>query len=212
MKTVTRNAAVIAALPVALAVMYGAAFAGNKATAAIDKKAPDFTLTDVDGKAHKLSDYEGKYVVLEWSNPDCPFVRKHYGSGNMQSLQKQYSEKGVVWLTICSSGPGKQGYYEAAAVKPQLKEKKVASTAYLLDADGKVARLYAAKTTPHMFIIDQKGKLLYAGAIDDKPSTKKVDIDGATNYVRAALDAVLADKSVEVKSSTPYGCSIKYAD
>jgi peroxiredoxin len=179
--------------------------------AAIDKPAPDFTLSDIEGKSRSLSDYKGKYVVLEWNNPDCPFVRKHYGSGNMQALQKTYRNKGVAWLTICSSGAGRQGYYEPAQLKKMAEKNGAAFSAYLRDTDGAVGRMYGAKTTPHIFVIDPDGILIYAGAIDDKPSTKKEDIDGATNYVRASLDAAMAGKAVAVKSSTPYGCSVKYA-
>jgi peroxiredoxin len=184
----------------------------DKPAAAIDAPAPAFELTGVDGKTYKLSDFSGKYVVLEWNNFDCPFVRKHYGSNNMQSLQKKYVEKGVVWLTICSSAEGKQGYYAPDALKQMLDEKKFASTAYLYDTDGKVGRAYGAKTTPHMFVIDPRGVLIYAGAIDDKPSTSPDDIQGSTNYVQASLEAAMEGKAVATKSTPPYGCSVKYAD
>ena len=183
---------------------------GSKQEAAIDKPAPDFTLTDIKGQEHELSAYKGKYVVLEWNNWDCPFVKKHYKSNNMQGLQKRYVEKGVVWLTICSSAPGKQGYYKAKEHQKRFDEAKSAATAYLVDSDGEVGRLYGAKTTPHMFVIDPKGVLIYAGAIDDKKSTNPEDIEGANNYVRASLDASMSGKDVTTKSSTPYGCSIKY--
>lgn len=178
--------------------------------ASLDQPAPDFTLTDIAGKKHALSDYKGKYVVLEWNNWDCPFVRKHYNSKNMQGLQKRYQEKDVVWLTICSSAPGKQGYYEAGDHQKRLEKNHSNATAYLTDTDGRVGRLYGAKTTPHMFVIDPDGVLIYAGAIDDKKSTNPDDVEGATNYVRACLDADMAGKSVKVKSSAPYGCSVKY--
>ena len=181
------------------------------ARAAINKEAPDFTLTDITGKAHKLSQYRGKYVILEWTNPDCPFVRKHYGSGNMQALQKHWEEKEVVWLTICSSAKGQQGYYEADALRKQLEKSKATPSAYLIDSDGAVGHTYQAKTTPHMYVVDPKGVLIYAGAIDDKPSTKQADIDGATNYVQVCLDAAMAGKPVAVSTTTPYGCSVKYA-
>jgi len=183
-----------------------------KASAVVGKAAPDFELAGADGKAYKLSDYQGKYVVLEWNNPDCPFVRKHYNSGNMQALQKTYAGKDVVWLTICSSAPGKQGYYDGAELEKILEHNKFASTAYLRDTTGEVGRTYGAKTTPNMFVIDPKGTLIYSGAIDDKPSTKPADIDGATNYVSSCLDAAMAGKAVSVTSTTPYGCSVKYAD
>ncbi len=176
----------------------------------VGKPAPDFTLVDSHGKKHTLSDYRGKFVVLEWINFGCPFVRKHYNSGNMQGLQKKYTEKGVVWLSICSSAPGKQGYYKPEEINKMLKQKKAHPTAYLLDPEGTVGRLYGAKTTPHMFIIDPKGVLIYAGGIDDKPTTRLKDVKTAHNYVSAALDAALAGKPVPVKTSRPYGCSVKY--
>jgi hypothetical protein len=138
-------------------------------------------------------------------------VKKHYGSGNMQKLQETYSKKGVVWLTICSSAPGKQGYYEPADLAKMTAGDKWKAAAYLRDSNGEVGRSYGARTTPHMYIIDPEGVLIYAGAIDDKPSTKRSDIEGATNYVTAALDAAMAGKQVEVKTTTPYGCSVKYA-
>lgn len=182
------------------------------ATASIDQKAPDFSLTGIDGKTYKLSDFKGKYVVLEWNNLDCPFVKKHYGSGNMQALQKKYTEKGVVWLTICSSAQGKQGYYESAALKDMTAERKLASTAYLRDPDGTVGKTYGAKTTPSMFVVNPEGTLVYAGAIDDKPTPDPNDIPGATNYVAACLDASLAGKPVATKTTVSYGCGVKYAN
>ncbi len=181
-------------------------------TAAIDQAAPEFALTGIDGKTYKLSDFKGKYVVLEWNNLDCPFVKKHYGSGNMQALQKKYTDKGVVWLTICSSGEGKQGYYEPAALQELAKEKKLSSTAYLRDPDGSVGKEYGAKTTPNMFVVNPEGKLIYAGAIDDKPSPDPKDIPGATNYVAASLDASMAGKPVATKTTVPYGCGVKYSN
>lgn len=187
---------------------FGNVDGATKAT--IDKPAPGFTLVDVAGKKHSLSDYKGKYVVLEWSNWDCPFVKKHYSKGSMQALQKTYREKKVVWLTICSSGPGKQGFYQPADHKKRLEKSKSEATAYLIDSEGKVGRSFGAKTTPHMFVIDPEGVLIYAGAIDDKPSTKTSDLEGANNYVQMCLDAALAGKKFETKTSTPYGCSVKY--
>ncbi|MFN0159449.1 MAG: thioredoxin family protein [Bacteroidota bacterium] len=178
--------------------------------AKVDEPAPDFSLTDATGKSHKLSDFKGKYVVLEWVNYDCPFVRKHYRSGNMQSLQKEYTGKDVVWLSICSSADGKQGHFEREELTERIKEENVSATAYLIDADGSVGKTYEAKTTPHMFVIDPKGTLIYAGGIDNKPSTDKDDIAEATNYVRTTLDAAMAGKAIAVKGSKPYGCSVKY--
>lgn len=176
----------------------------------IGQAAPSFTLKGVDGKEYTLADFKGKHVVLEWVNYDCPFVRRHYGSGNMQKLQKKYTTEGVVWLSICSSAPGKQGYFDIPEVKERMKNSNASPTAYLTDPKGDVGRLYEAKTTPHMFVIDPNGVLVYAGAIDDKPSTNADDDEGATNYVSAALDASMRGEPVEVTTSKPYGCSVKY--
>lgn len=173
--------------------------------------APLFALEDAAGKDHSLADFKGKFVVLEWVNFGCPFVRKHYGSGNMQSLQAAYTEKGVVWLSICSSASGKQGHFEGEALKEQLAEEKIKASFYLLDPDGQVGQAYGAKTTPHMYVIDPAGKLIYAGGIDDIPSADVEDIPKAKNYVRLALDAALAGQPVETATSQPYGCSVKYA-
>ncbi len=151
-------------------------------------------------------------MVLEWINFDCPFVGKHYRSGHMQKLQKKYAEKDVVWLAICSSAPGKQGHYKPKEIKSRLKELEAAPTAYLTDEDGTVGRMYGAKTTPHMFIIDPEGKLIYAGGIDDIRSTDVEDLEKAENYVAAALDAALAGQEIEHKTTKPYGCSVKYAE
>lgn len=172
--------------------------------------APDFSLPDPDGKTHSLADYKGKHVVLEWVNHGCPFVKKHYASGNMQGLQKRYTEKGVVWLTICSSAPGKQGHMTPGEAKKSLAEHNAAPTALLLDPEGKVSRLYGVSVTPELFIINPEGTLVYAGAIDDKPSTKQEDIAGAKNFVAAALDELLAGKAVSTPVTKPYGCSIKH--
>jgi peroxiredoxin len=180
--------------------------------AKVNESAPDFKLTDSDGKEYVLSNFKGKYVVLEWANFGCPFVKKHYNSENMQKLQKIYGEKDVVWFTICSSGEGKQGYLEGDELKEKLKKEKINSMAYLIDAEGRVGKAYGARTTPHMFVIDPKGKLIYAGGIDDKVSTDVDDVKGATNYVSAALDAAMAGKDVKVQSASPYGCGVKYAD
>jgi len=180
------------------------------AAAAVGKAAPTFSLAGSDGKNHALSDYKGKVVVLEWVNYDCPFVKKHYGSGNMQALQKKFAAKDVVWLSINSSAPGKQGNFPAARVNELLKEKGAAPKAYLFDPEGKTGTAYGAKTTPHMFVIDAKGVLVYAGAIDDKPSTDREDIKSAKNYVEVALVEVLAGKPVTTGSTKSYGCSVKY--
>jgi peroxiredoxin len=182
----------------------------SEAAAVVGEKAPDFTLTDNAGQSHSLSSFQGKWVVLEWVNYDCPFVRKHYGSGNMQALQKAYTGKGVTWLSINSAAPGKEGHLSATESATQAKQRNAAMSAYLIDADGKVGRAYGAKTTPHMYVIDPTGKLVYAGGIDDKPSTDQADVKSAKNFVRAALDEAMAGKAVTVASSQPYGCAVKY--
>lgn len=172
--------------------------------------APDFKLNDLSGKERKLSDFKGKWVVLEWFNKDCPFVKKHYGSANMQKLQSTYTGKGVVWLTINSSAPGKQGN-ETATEALKTKESLKANPSYVLaDASGVVGQLYSAKTTPHMFVISPEQKIVYAGAIDDNSSSDPAVIPASKNYVAAALDASFAGKKVAVQSSKPYGCGVKY--
>jgi peroxiredoxin len=195
-----------------LSVLAALAAGSAHAAAAVGEKAPDFTLTDVKGTKHTLSALKGKHVVLEWVNYDCPFVQKHYGSGNMQKLQKLASGKGVVWLAINSSAEGKQGNFTPAVIEKRSKEHGAAFSAYLLDTDGTVGRAYGAKTTPHMYLIDPQGTLVYAGGIDDKPSTDVEDIKSAKNYVQAALDESLAGKKVTTSTSAPYGCSVKYKD
>jgi peroxiredoxin len=173
--------------------------------------APGFSLQDSHGKARSLGEYQGKYVVLEWFNPGCPFVQKHYKSDNMQQLQKEFTGKGVVWLTIDSSAEGKEGYLTPAEANKQIADWKIQSTALLLDPEGKVGHEYAATNTPHMFVIDPNGKLLYSGAIDSKPTPDPDDIQGATNYVKVALEEAMAGKPVTTSNSRAYGCSIKYA-
>src|SRR5258706_1196374 len=169
-----------------------------------------FTATDLRGQSRTLAEFKGKYVVLEWHNQGCPYVVKHYGSGNMQRLQKELTADGAVWLTVISSAPGKQGNVSAADADAYVKEQKAAPTAVLLDRDGTVGRLYGAKTTPHMFLVDAAGTLVYAGAIDDKPTTDAADIAGATNYVQAAYREVKAGKPVTTSATAPYGCSVKF--
>ncbi|MBN1511737.1 MAG: thioredoxin family protein [Phycisphaerae bacterium] len=187
------------------------ASAGFYAAAAdSDAPAPAFTLTDVEGTEHSLSDFEGKTVVLEWTNYDCPFVKKHYSTGNMQALQKRYTDKGVVWLSICSSAPGKQGHYTPETWRQKIAEQDSQATAVLLDETGLVGRRYGAKTTPHLFVIDGTGVLRYQGAIDDNRSWDPQTVTDAANYVAAALDALLEGKPVAEKDTPPYGCSVKY--
>lgn len=194
----------------ALFLLFVAPVSQAYAAAIVGQRAPSFELRDADGKSVKLESYRGKYVVLEWTNFGCPFVAKQYGSGNMQSLQKKYTEKGVVWLSICSSAKGKQGYVDGAGAKEGMKERDAAPTRFLLDPKGSVGKSYGAKTTPHMFVIDPKGTLIYNGAIDDKPSTNKDDVPGAKNYVAAALDESMAGEKVAMSATQPYGCSVKY--
>jgi hypothetical protein len=172
--------------------------------------APNFSLADVQGQKHSLSDYKGKYVVLEWNNPECPFVHKHYDSGNMQKLQQEERAKGVVWLTINSASANRQGDLPPGQIEKFLQDSHADPTAYMRDPDGTVGHLYGAKTTPHMFVIGPDGKLIYEGGIDNRPTPDPADIPGATNYVRAALDEAMAGKPVTVATSRPYGCSVKY--
>ena len=193
-----------------LALMAGPAAPAVYAAAEVGKPAPDFSLEASDGKAHRLSDHLGEFVVLEWYNKSCPFVKKHYGSGNMQKLQGTYLHKGVTWFSIISSAPGKEGYLtRREAVKNRI-DSKIRSTATLFDPEGVAGRAYGAEVTPHMFIIDPKGAVIYAGAIDSHNSPDPADIPSSTNYVAQALDQALAGRPVTTPSTTPYGCSIKY--
>ena len=176
----------------------------------VGQPAPDFTGVDSNGNQHTLSQYKGKTVVLEWTNHDCPYVKKHYNSGNMQTLQKQATADGVVWLSIISSRPGKQGHVSGGKANDLTRSRNAAPTAVILDETSAIGRLYAAKTTPHMYIIDTTGQLVYMGGIDSIPSSDEADIAGAKNYVRAALDAMTAGKTIEDSITRPYGCSVKY--
>ena len=180
--------------------------------ARVGERAPDFTATDTNGRAHKLSEYAGKFVVLEWTNRGCPYTLKHYDSGNMQRLQKEWTARGVVWLTVISSAPGKQGYVTAAEENTYLKQINGSPTAVLLDPTGALGHLYDAKTTPHMFIINPQGTLIYNGAIDDHASTDAADIPNSKNYVSLALSEALGGKPVSEPTSRPYGCSVKYPE
>jgi peroxiredoxin len=183
----------------------------HASAASVGQSAPNFTLTGADGKQHSLSEYAGKFVVLEWTNPNCPFVHKFYDSGTMQTLQKKETAQGVVWLRINSSAAGSPDHQSVAEAASYEKTNHVASTATLLDSDGKVGHTYGARTTPHMFVINPKGVLIYAGGIDSKPSTDPDDIASATNYVTTALDEAMAGKPVTTPTAQPYGCSVKYA-
>jgi peroxiredoxin len=179
------------------------------ASAPPGQPAPQFTLTDLSGKPVNLADYKGRTVVLEWHNFECPFVQKHYRSGNMQGLQKKYAND-VVWLAVSSTSRTASDYIEPAKISRQLSEFKAAPARFLMDESGTVGRSYGARTTPHMYIIDPSGRVVYNGAIDDKRSTDVADVKTATNYVAAALDEMKAGKPVTVASTTPYGCSVHY--
>jgi peroxiredoxin len=174
------------------------------------KPAPAFELKDANGKGHTLAENKGKWIVLEWFNKDCPYVKKHYDSGNMQALQKKFTGKGVVWYSVISSAKGKQGYQTPAEALKTASEKKASSTAVLLDESGVIGKAYGAKTTPHMFVIDPSGNVVYAGGIDNNDSSDPKVIPSSTNYVAAALESGMANKKVEVSSARPYGCSVKY--
>jgi peroxiredoxin len=175
----------------------------------IGKTAPAFRVVDTNGKTHSLDQYRGKWVVLEWLNHDCPYVRKHYGGGAMQALQKKYADR-VVWLSIVSSAPGNQGHFPNERANELTKEKGAAPHAVLIDASGTVGRAYDARTTPHMFVINPQGNIVYMGGIDDKNSTRAADLQTARPHVDMALQEALAGKPVSVPTSQPYGCSVKY--
>ncbi len=179
--------------------------------APVGEPAPDFEVVDAQGNMHSLSDYEGKYVILEWLNRGCPYIQKHYNGNNMQRLQKKFTDQGVVWLSVISSAQGKQGYMEPAEVQQYVEEQGASPTAVLLDTDGTMGQAYDARVTPHMFIIDPDGLVRYNGAIDDKPTPRMSSLDDANNYIEAAMNNLMNGEEVEVKSNTPYGCGVKYA-
>ena len=200
-----RRTAVHVAFAAAAALGAGLAFAATPG-----QPAPDFTVNDASGKPVKLSEFRGKHVVLEWTNPECPFVQKHYNAKNMQALQKEYGAKEVVWLSVNSTSRDHAEYMDGARMAAWMQKQGGAPKAVLIDDTSTTGRAYAARTTPHMFVIDPAGRIVYAGAIDDKRSTNPADVKGANNYVRAALDASLAGKPVATASTAPYGCSVKY--
>jgi peroxiredoxin len=203
-----KRAAILAAVACVLAL----ALISRAWAARAGERAPNFTATDSGGKTHTLSAYAGKYVVLEWTNRDCPFTQKHYKSGNMQRLQSEWTSRGVIWLTVASSAPGQQGYVTAADENAYLKQVGAAPTAVLLDPTGALGHLYDAKTTPDMFIINPQGLLIYEGAIDDRATTDVSDVTGARNYVSLALEEAMAGKPVSTAATRSYGCSVKYQD
>jgi peroxiredoxin len=212
MRTLGKILAVAAIAAVAGFAVERATAVPPAAPAKAGEPAPSFSAPDILGKTVRLGDYAGKIVVLEWTNDGCPFVGKHYDSGNMQALQQKYTAAGVVWLTIASSAPGEQGYVTPADAKSDLARWRAAPTDFLLDPEGVVGRLYDARATPHMVVIDRSGRVAYMGAIDDTPSTRLADVRTAHNYVAAALDAIAAGQPVAVTSTRAYGCSIKYRE
>ena len=181
------------------------------AVAKVGEAAPAFTSTSTSGAAVSLADYRGKLVILEWTNHDCPYVRKHYDTGNMQALQRETTGAGVIWLTVISSAPGEQGYVKPAQADELTTSRKAGPTAVLLDPKGEVGRMYGATNTPHMYVVDKAGLLVYAGAIDDQPTTRRGDVAGANNYVRAALQSVAAGQPVKTPVTRAYGCTVKYS-
>ena len=192
------------------AAVWLAAPGAGTAKAIVGEAAPAFTLHDASGHERSLAEFAGKFVVLEWFNKDCPFVRRHYDANNMQALQSAYTQRGVVWLTVASSAPGNQGYIEPSAAQAVVQDKGLRSTALLLDPDGVVGKAYGAMTTPHLFIINPEGAVIYTGAIDDTPSTDPADLGTAKNYVAQALDEALEGKPVSNPTTASYGCSVKY--
>jgi len=208
---VTKRSAIALVSAASLAAFGGFAFAETAAPPAIGKPVPGFTAKDSGGKTVSLSDFKGKTVVLEWTNDECPFVRKHYGGRNMQALQKKWTDKGVVWLTVISSPPGEQGYADGPKAAKLTAERDAAPTSVILDPTGDIGRAYKALTTPHMYIVKGDGTLAYMGGIDDKPSTKIEDLKGARNYVDQALTEMAEGKAVSMPTSRPYGCSVKFS-
>ncbi|NBC34869.1 MAG: redoxin domain-containing protein [Alphaproteobacteria bacterium] len=176
----------------------------------IDTPAPGFTGTDSEGGTHSLADYRGRVVILEWTNHQCPYVQKHYGTGNMQALQREAADAGHVWLSVISSAPGLQGHVEPGRANALTAERNAAPSAVILDPSGDIGRLYDARTTPHMYVIDPAGTLVYRGGIDDRPTARWSDVEGATNHVRQALADLAAGRPVATPVTRPYGCSVKY--
>ena len=209
MSTMTRQSFIAGNAVAALA--FTVASASAQSAPRPGAKAPDFSVVDVDGKTQKLSDFAGTTVILDWPNHECPYVRKHYNSATMQKLQKDMTKDGVVWLTVISSAPGEEGYADPAKAKDLSRTRDAAPSNILLDPKGAMGRAYGAKATPHMYIIDAKSTLVYAGAIDDKPSASTSSLNGAKSYVRQAVSELKAGKPVSEAATRAYGCSIKYA-
>jgi peroxiredoxin len=191
---------------ITLALVAGSAIAAPR----VGEPAPDFTGVDTQGKPHRLADYRGKTVVLEWTNHDCPYVRKHYGAGNMQEQQREAAAQGVIWLSVISSAPGQQGYVSPAEADELTRSRQAVPHAVLLDPEGRIGQAYGAKTTPHLYIIDEAGKLVYMGGIDSVATADPADIPKATQYVRVALKERAAGQPISAPVTRPYGCSVKY--
>jgi len=211
MNAITKTATVALAAALVSTMAVSGAISGAQAAPQVGQLAPDFVGVDSQGKHHKLSDLKGKTVILEWTNHDCPYVRKHYGAGNMQATQKAARQDGVVWLSVISSAPGRQGHVEGTQADKLTKSRDAAPSAVILDPKGKIGRLYEAKTTPHMYIIDPTGTLRYRGAIDSISSSWADDIPKATNYVRTAMTQLKAGAKVKPAVTRAYGCSVKYS-
>jgi hypothetical protein len=210
---VSRRALLLGAAAVAIVGGAGVAIFGQPAEASVETgaQAPAFSVVDASGATRTLSEFRGRTVVLEWTNHGCPYVRKHYDAGNMQGLQQEATASGVVWLQVISSAQGEQGYLDGAGARARVQTDNAHPTATLLDPAGVMGRAYGARNTPHMYVINGEGVLVYQGAIDDRPSARPSTLEGATNYVRAALADVAAGRAVRVAETTPYGCSVKYA-
>lgn len=211
----TKRAFLIGAAVLGVAAAGGGAFllSGGEAIASIETggQAPAFSVRDAAGQTRTLQEFRGRTVILEWTNHGCPYVRKHYDAGAMQALQRETTGQGIVWLQVISSAPGEQGHLDGAGAQARVRTDNAAPTATLLDPSGVMGRAYGARTTPHMYIISPEGVLLYQGAIDDRPSARPQSLEGATNYVRAALTDIRAGRAVQIAETTPYGCSVKYA-
>jgi peroxiredoxin len=210
MRKLAPAVAIVAALVTGIALSIDRTSAIGTSSPRPGAPAPAFSAPDIAGRTVNLADYTGKIVILEWTNDGCPFVGKHYDSGNMQALQRKYTGEGNVWLTIASSAPGEEGYVTPAAAKADIARWRAAPTDYLFDPDGAVGHLYDARATPHMVVIDRSGRIAYMGAIDDTPSTRLADVNTAKNYLVAALDEIAAGRPVTIAATRAYGCSIKY--
>lgn len=212
--TVSRRNLLVGAGVLAVAAGASVALLSNRtAEAAVETgaQAPAFSVQDANGATRTLAEFRGRIVILEWTNHGCPYVRKHYDSGNMQALQREATADGIVWLQVISSARGEQGYLDGPGALARVRTDNAAPTATLLDANGVMGRAYGARNTPQMFIISPEGIVLYQGAIDDRPSARPSSLEGANNYVRAALADIAAGRPVQIAETTPYGCSVKYA-